>query len=46
MALESISWKNGKLQILDQLLLPEQSVYIHVKDTEDGWNVINKMQVS
>lgn len=45
MALESIRYSNGKLEILDQLLLPAQNKYVTVKGVEDGWKVINRMQV-
>lgn len=45
MSLESIKYNNGTLEILDQLLLPVQSKYVSVKGVEDGWKVINKMQV-
>lgn len=45
MSLESIKYNNGSLEILDQLLLPVQSKYVTVKGVEDGWKVINKMQV-
>ncbi|XP_031333574.1 methylthioribose-1-phosphate isomerase-like isoform X1 [Photinus pyralis] len=45
MALEAIRYQNKTLEILDQLLLPSTSQYISVKDVDDGWNVINKMQV-
>ena len=46
MTLQSIKYAPGKLEILDQLLLPVQSKYLAVKGVEDGWKVINKMQVS
>ena len=46
MTLEAIKYNDGKLEILDQLLLPIRSEYISVLNTEDGWNVIKKMQVS
>lgn len=46
MTLQSIKYVPGKLEILDQLLLPVQSKYLSVKGVEDGWKVINKMQVS
>lgn len=46
MTLQSIKYENGNLEILDQLLLPAQTKYIPVKGVEDGWKVINKMQVS
>lgn len=45
MTLQSIKYCDGKLEILDQLLLPVQSKYLPVKGVEDGWKVINKMQV-
>lgn len=45
MSLKAIKYENNNLEILDQLLLPAQSKYIQVKGVEDGWRVINKMQV-
>ncbi|XP_053946822.1 methylthioribose-1-phosphate isomerase [Anastrepha ludens] len=45
MSLQSIKYAPGKLDILDQLLLPVQSKYVAVKGVEDGWKAINKMQV-
>ncbi|CAH2991726.1 unnamed protein product [Chilo suppressalis] len=45
MSLESIRYKRGSLEILDQLLLPLQTRYVKVQGVEDGWKVINKMQV-
>lgn len=44
MALESIRYSNGNLEILDQLLLPAQNKYLNVKGVEDGWKAINRMQ--
>ncbi|XP_053603886.1 methylthioribose-1-phosphate isomerase [Plodia interpunctella] len=45
MSLESIKYQRGTLEILDQLLLPLQTRYVKVQGVEDGWKVINKMQV-
>ncbi|PSN42191.1 Methylthioribose-1-phosphate isomerase [Blattella germanica] len=45
MTLKSIKYESGKLEILNQLLLPTQSQYIEVKGVEDGWRAIHKMQV-
>eukprot|EP00099_Drosophila_melanogaster_P010374 NP_001263144.1 uncharacterized protein Dmel_CG11334, isoform C [Drosophila melanogaster] len=45
MSLQSIKYSRGSLEILDQLLLPGQSKYVVVRGVEDGWKVINKMQV-
>lgn len=48
MTLEAIKWSkvDGKLEVLDQTLLPATTSYIQIKGVEDGWQVINKMQVS
>jgi methylthioribose-1-phosphate isomerase len=43
--LESIKYKRGDLQILDQLLVPHQEVYVQVKGVADGVEVIRSMQV-
>ena len=45
MSLRAIKYEANTLEILDQLLLPAQSKYVQVKGVEDGWKVINKMQV-
>lgn len=45
MSLKAINYFGGKLEILDQLLLPAQTKYISVNGIEDGWKVINRMQV-
>lgn len=44
-SLQSISYDNGTLKILDQLLLPHKQVYITVDTVEDGWRVIKNMNV-
>ncbi|XP_069128250.1 methylthioribose-1-phosphate isomerase-like [Argopecten irradians] len=45
MTLEAIKYSKGKLSILDQLLLPTQTQYIDINNTDDGWAAIKKMQV-
>ncbi len=45
MNLQAIKYTRGALEILDQLKLPLESVYVHVRDTEEGWSVIRNMQV-
>ncbi|KAJ8891161.1 hypothetical protein PR048_010676 [Dryococelus australis] len=45
MTLKSIVYESGKLEILDQLLLPNQTKYIRIDGVEDGWRAINTMQV-
>ena len=39
MTLEAIKYKNGNLEILDQLLLPFETKFIDIKNTGDGWNM-------
>ncbi|GLG95463.1 Methylthioribose-1-phosphate isomerase [Gryllus bimaculatus] len=45
MTLKAIKYENGKLEVLDQLLLPLQTEYVNINGVEDGWHVIHKMQV-
>lgn len=47
MVLQSIKFnsEDASLEIIDQLLLPEKTQYLKIKGVEDGWSVINKMQV-
>lgn len=44
--LQAIKYNEGKLEVLDQLLLPHECKYVTVKDTEAGWEVIKSMKVS
>lgn len=48
MTLQAIKWNrmDGKLEILDQTLLPGVTHYVQVEGVKDGWEVINKMQVN
>lgn len=46
MTLQAIIWDNGRLEILDQTLLPETTRSILISGVEDGWRAINKMQVT
>jgi len=43
--LQSIKYEKGKLQILDQLLLPSKSEYVSISGVEEGWQAIHSMQV-
>lgn len=46
--LKSIIYENEgcpKLQVLDQLLIPEQKVYISISDVEGAWTAIKTMQI-
>lgn len=45
MSLEAIKYKNGKLELLDQLKLPFESIYIKIGTIQDGWKAINEMRV-
>ena len=46
--LESVRYSRdtNELLVLDQLLLPQQTKFIRVEDTQGGWEVIRKMNVS
>ena len=44
--LDAFRYKSGELLVLDQLKLPSKNEYIKVNSIEEGWNIINKMQVS
>ena len=43
--MENIIYKNGKLYILDQTLLPNEEKYIELKTKEDYYNAIKLLQV-
>jgi hypothetical protein len=43
--LEAIIYKRGHLQLLNQLLIPGQSVFVDVNSAADGWNAIRMMKV-
>ena len=45
MTLEAIRYSDGKLEILNQLLLPMESVWEKVETVEDGWQAIRTMKV-
>ena len=45
MSLEAIKFKNGKLEILDQLKLPFETIYITLETVQDGWDAISEMKV-
>ncbi|KAL7295254.1 hypothetical protein TKK_0011391 [Trichogramma kaykai] len=43
--LQAIKWSEGRLQILDQLLLPHVTKYIEIGSVQDGYDAIKNMQV-
>jgi len=47
MTLQAIKWERqeGRLEILDQKLLPDDTRYIAIRGVGDGWKAINGMQV-
>lgn len=44
MVLQAIRYTRGKLEILDQLRLPHEEVYIELRTPQDAWDAIYKMQ--
>jgi methylthioribose-1-phosphate isomerase len=45
MVLQAIRYERGKLEILDQLKLPYEEVFVDITGPEDAWTAIRKMQV-
>lgn len=43
--INAIDWKNEKLVLLDQTLLPDSIVYEEIDDIRDVWNAIRVMKV-
>ena len=46
MTLEAIRYRDGVLEILNQLALPSRTEYELVDSVEDAWKVIRSMKVS
>ncbi|CAI9766570.1 unnamed protein product [Fraxinus pennsylvanica] len=44
-SLQSICYKRGSLQLLDQRKLPLETIYLEIRDTKDGWTAIRDMVV-
>ncbi|XP_057544868.1 methylthioribose-1-phosphate isomerase [Amaranthus tricolor] len=44
-ALQSICYKRGSLQLLDQRKLPLETVYLDIQNASDGWFAIKEMVV-
>lgn len=42
---EAMKYQNGRLHILNQLLLPKETVFEEIKNVEDGWHAIKDMKV-
>lgn len=45
MTLEAIRYRAGSLQILNQLLLPRETVYEEIRSVQDGYEAIKSMKV-
>ncbi|GER36077.1 methylthioribose-1-phosphate isomerase [Striga asiatica] len=44
-SLQSIRYKRGSLQLLDQRKLPLETIYLEIRKSEDGWVAIKDMVV-
>ncbi|KAJ4708763.1 Methylthioribose-1-phosphate isomerase [Melia azedarach] len=44
-SLQSICYKRGSLQLLDQRKLPLETVYLEIRNSADGWSAIKEMVV-
>ena len=45
MVLQAIKYSRGKLEILDQLRLPHEEVFVNIQTVQDAWDAIHSMQV-
>ena len=45
MVLQAIKYRRGKLEILDQLKLPHQEIYVQISTPEQAWDAIKTMKV-
>ncbi|UJR23430.1 hypothetical protein I4U23_026435 [Adineta vaga] len=43
--LKAIQYQRGSLEILDQLKLPDESIYISIKSVDDAWKAIHTMSI-
>ena len=43
--LEAIRFRDGRLELLDQLKLPFITEYVNIENVHDGWLAINEMKV-
>lgn len=43
--LKAIRYERGSLSILNQLKLPDESVYIPIHSTDDAWKAIHTMSI-
>ena len=45
MAIQTISWVNGHVKLIDQTKLPQKLVYIHCRDVKRLWQAIRRLSV-
>ena len=45
MAIQTISWVNGHVKLIDQTKLPGKLVYIHCRDVKTLWQAIRRLSV-
>ena len=43
--LKAIRYQRGSLSILDQLKLPDESIYIPINSVDDAWKIIHTMSI-
>jgi methylthioribose-1-phosphate isomerase len=43
--LRAIQYQRGSLSILDQLKLPDESIYISIQTVDDAWKAIHTMSI-
>lgn len=45
MAIQTISWVNGHIKLIDQTKLPQKLAYIHCRDVKTLWQAIRRLSV-
>jgi methylthioribose-1-phosphate isomerase len=43
--LKGIRYQRGSLSILDQLKLPDESIYMEIINVDDAWKAIHNMSI-
>ena len=45
MSIPTIEWKNNRVRIIDQTLLPHKLKFVHCDSARDIWDVIKTMKI-
>ena len=45
MPVPTIEWKNNKVKIIDQVVLPGKLKFMHCRNVKEVWQIIKKMNM-